>query len=55
MPGVKSDGQEEAMAAGTWGQGTGGLGGKGTGAAGDLWRRWGAGPAPNQQWVLKWW
>lgn len=47
MPGVRSDGQEEAVAARTWGQGTGGLGGKWTGAAGDLWRRWGGRSCPK--------
>lgn len=55
VPGGRSDGQEEAVAAGTWGQGAGGLGGQGTGTAGDLWISWGAGPAPNQPWVLEWW
>lgn len=37
--GVRSGGQEEAVAARTEGWGAGGLRGKGTGVAGDLWRR----------------
>lgn len=41
MLGVISDGQEKAVAARSVGWGAGGLGEKGTGAAGDLWRRWG--------------
>ena len=40
MPVVRSDGQEEAVAASTEVWGAGGLGGKGDGVTGEPWRGW---------------